>query len=219
MDLTGIRFGRLVVLQEAERHVFPRSKKTERRLLCRCDCGKEHTTLLMHLRNGRTSSCGCLRGETNTIHGLSEGNATYYAWMNMVRRGTGKVMQKNYADRGIDVCPEWLTFSNFLRDMGERPSDDLTLERIDNSEGYFPGNCKWATRKEQSRNKRGVRMITYKGVTKCASDWAESIGVERSAFLGRLNRGWTVERALTTPTLQSYRRVEHRRTSNNSANS
>lgn len=106
---------------------------------------------------------------------------------------------KWYGGRGIKVCKAWLnSFDAFLADMGECP-EGLTLERIDNNGNYEPGNCKWATQKEQTRNQRRSRILTLGPRTQCLASWAEEAGIGESVIRGRLSRGWTIEQALTIP--------------------
>lgn len=117
---------------------------------------------------------------------------------------------KRYADwggRGIKVCERWHEFANFLADMGEKP-DELSIDRIDNSGNYEPGNCRWATRKEQNNNRRRIRtrgpdsrsrFFELNGERMILADWARRTGVPASTILVRLSRGWSVERALSTP--------------------
>ena len=105
----------------------------------------------------------------------------------------------NYGGRGISVCREWReSFESFLRDMGERPAG-MTIDRIDVNGDYTPGNCRWSTSKEQCRNKRDNRVIEFDGQARCLSEWAEVMGAKVSAIRMRLEKGWTVERTLTTP--------------------
>jgi hypothetical protein len=108
-----------------------------------------------------------------------------------------------YGARGIKVCERWHVFANFLADMGERPTG-LTLDRIDNSGDYEPGNCRWATRKEQGRNTRQNMMITSGCATKCLADWADFAGMSAHALRSRLLRGWTLKRAIEEP-CKAYR--------------
>ncbi len=111
--------------------------------------------------------------------------------------------KRNFADyggRGIMVCERWRnSFENFLADMGPRPTPLHSIDRIDNSLGYDPANCRWATRTEQNRNKRSNRYMTMNGRTMILTDWAIETGIKRETIKERIRRGWTISRALTTP--------------------
>lgn len=106
---------------------------------------------------------------------------------------------KYYGGRGIAFCERWGTFENFYADMGPRPSPDHSVERIDNDGNYEPSNCRWATKKEQCRNKRSNRRLVFGGHDRCLEEWAEILQCHRSGLMRRLKRGWSVERTLTTP--------------------
>jgi len=137
---------------------------------------------------------------------LKSRSREYYTWQNMRRRclDAGNCQYKNYGGRGIKVCERWLeSFDNFLSDMGEKPRG-YTLDRIDNDGNYEPGNCRWATVKDQCANKRTTILHTRNGVTKCMSHWADEIGLKRRSVQMRISRGWPIELALTAP-LNSYR--------------
>ena len=110
----------------------------------------------------------------------------------------GSTQWPHYGGRGITVCARWQDFANFFADMGERPAN-CTLDRIDNDGPYSPENCRWATQKEQTNNRRRNRMITFGGETKTLQQWAERTGINHSTILMRFKLGWPVERALTTP--------------------
>lgn len=133
---------------------------------CVCACGVRKTVNGMTLRNGGSLSCGCLQREVagtqknNLSHGMS-GSRTYSSWENMKTRATNPNYKQraDYAGRGITLCDRWLKFENFLADMGERP-EGTTIERIDNDGNYEPGNCKWATKHEQSMNTRSNVSIS-----------------------------------------------------------
>lgn len=164
--------------------------------LCICDCGGSKAFTGSTLRNGIAKSCGCVYG--NTKHGLRHTNG-YSSWQSMITRCTNKNHKsyENYGARGITVSEEWLDCANFFRDMGARP-DGMTLERIDNSKGYFKENCKWATRAEQNRNHRRNIMITFNGKTQCLKDWAIETQIKYDVLIARINKlGWSIEKTLT----------------------
>lgn len=102
---------------------------------------------------------------------------------------------KNYGARGVGYEPTWAVFENFLKDMGERPTGK-SLDRIDNAKGYSKGNCRWASRQQQNRNKRSNVMVTYMGQTKCLSQWCEELGLPYPRTYNRLvTRGLDPESA------------------------
>lgn len=110
---------------------------------------------------------------------------------------------KHYGGRGIQVCARWKSFALFLEDMGKRPSPEHTIERIDHNGNYEPGNCRWATMKEQARNRRNNTFLSFKGETKCISEWAESMGVSSDLLYGRLKLGFPIWKVLTNRNLAS----------------
>lgn len=170
IDLTGRRFERLVVLEPAGH----RGKK--RLWRCACDCGGEIVTMGENLRENRarrTRSCGCLHRDRITKHGhMGRGAAspTYRSWLSMIQRCTNPKVAgfDGYGGRGIRVCLRWRSFENFLADMGERP-DGRSIDRIDNDGDYERGNCRWATRSEQQRNKR--RTAKMEAMLARPRDW------------------------------------------------
>jgi len=130
------------------------------------------------------------------------GTPTYESWHQMIQRCTNPKNDSfdRYGGRGIAVCKRWLaSFPAFLEDMGARPSFKHSIERCENSGNYEPGNCRWATKKEQQRNMRSNRMLTHDGKTMCLAAWAEQIGLSTLSLSSRLRLGWTVEEALTIP--------------------
>lgn len=109
---------------------------------------------------------------------------------------------KWYGARGIKVCERWLLFDNFLADMGERPAG-LTLDRFPDNEGnYEPGNCRWATKRQQARNTRSSHLVTARGRTACIAEWADISGISNQTILSRIADGWDEAAAVTTPLLR-----------------
>lgn len=200
-DIEGETFSRLYILGYAG--------KVGKNLYwyCRCVCGKIVKVGSGNLKNGNTTSCGCFKirntKEKNSTHGHSRGyvtTPTYRTWVNMINRCSNPktIHYHNYGGRGIKVCDRWLKFENFLEDMGEKPKN-TTIERIWNDGNYESGNCRWATYKEQNNNRRSNHFLTFRGKTQTIAQWSREIEVNGSTLFDRINNGWTVERALTTP--------------------
>lgn len=199
----GTRFGKLVVVGESESRKSP-SGQTKRRMMCKCDCGNETVSLLTNLRKGHSTSCGCTQraaGRGNRTHGYS-GTPTYRAWQDMIQRchNPARPGYATYGARGIVVCQRWRdSFEAFLEDMGEVPSPSRSIDREDNDGNYEPGNCRWATRQEQSRNTTRNINLTHNGETACLAEWADRLGMSYGTLHSRLLTGWSVEDALTIP--------------------
>lgn len=192
IDLTGQRFGKWTVIDEAIRHNSPLTYWN-----VVCDCGYQTAVPGPAMRRGRSSCCiNCRR----ITHGKSR-SPEYTVWIGMRQRCNNPLNEQSadYGERGISVCKEWHSFDVFYADMGKRPSPKHTLERKDNDLGYSKANCKWATWAEQTRNKRSNRLITFNGKTMCLADWAVEVGISFNGLRNRLQRGWSIERALTEP--------------------
>jgi len=211
-NLTGQRFGRWLVLS------LGRKRKQHQWWLCRCDCGVKREVNQSHLMREQSRSCGCLNHEQtsnrNTTHGLSK-TVEYRIYKNIKRRCLNPHNKcfHLYGGRGITMCQGWKSsFESFLSDLGKRPSPKHTIDRKDNFQGYHCGhceeclahqkkaNCQWATPKEQANNRRNNSFLTYKGITKTVSQWAEAIGMSQDNLWQRIAvYGWPVERAIETP--------------------
>lgn len=209
VDLTGQTFGRLTVLRRIEN-----DKHGKTRWLCRCECGDEAVRSAHLMRKGESLSCGCLQRETNvsapTIHGHAKvGRATkeYIVWSNMIARCENPKATRfdAYGGRGIAVCERWRNdFAAFLADMGPRPSSRHTIDRFPDNDGdYEPGNCRWATMKEQGRNKRNNRLVTFGGETLTIAEWGERLDSNGTVVGIRLRNGWSDARAVTEPVRHS----------------
>ncbi len=199
---SGNRFSSWTVLREADFH----NGRSHVFYICICDCGKIREVGGSELRLGKTTKCqSCANSETSLRHGECKRNKwtpEYRGWVAMSDRCTGKNHRKNYRDRGISVCEEWKApggFKKFLAHIGRKPSPKHSLDRIDNDRGYEPGNVRWATSKEQNRNKRDNHLITIRGETKCIAEWAEESPIGQRGIYNRLRRGWDSEAAVFAP--------------------
>lgn len=204
-DLTGIKPARLTAVSFS--HL---NKHNQAMWNCVCDCGNKKIVNATKLSSGWTKSCGCLaieehvkagrkRGEAFRTHGAT-GSPEYISYRGMRDRCLNKntIGFKNYGGRGITVCGRWLeSFENFIADMGLMPSPGLSIERKNTNLGYFPGNCKWASRTEQNRNRRGNVMICVNGETRCVAEWAEAIGVTKSLIRNRIRSGKSPESVIS----------------------
>ena len=134
----------------------------------------------------------------NTKHGM-HGTPVYRCWKKMRERcRPGYKESQYYFEKGIQVCERWDSFQNFYADMGDRP-EGMSIERVDNSRGYSPDNCVWATSREQSINRDNAHLLTVNGETLCRSQWAERTGIDQYTIRHRIRAGWSHEDAVLTP--------------------
>lgn len=197
LELSGKRFGRLVVLSRRENSVSP-GGVIHATWLCKCDCGGETVVQSNVLISGRKKSCGCLHQNTTHGHAIGGISPEYAAWRGAKQRccNPKDAQYHNYGGRGISICNEWLnSFETFLLHMGPRP-DGQTLDRIDVDGNYEPGNCRWVSRYQQANNMRKNRWISIRGELLTVSQAASKYGLPCNRVYERLNRGWPVERAL-----------------------
>lgn len=202
----GEKFGRLTVVEESHR------VESRLYLRCVCECGGSLVVHLSSLRTGATKSCGCLRSELSRVrqstHGLSS-SRFYKIWLKMRERchDPHAINYERYGALGIRVCERWQKFEHFRDDMHasyqehveQHGTRDTSIDRIENALGYLPGNCRWATEFEQRRNKSTNHLIEFNGRTQALHDWGRETGLGGRTIYKRLQRGWSVERALTEP--------------------
>lgn len=206
-DLTGQKFGRLIVIKRAgaskDRHILWE---------CQCECGNTTVVMSKSLKNGDTKSCGCLlnevmtKGGGNYKHGGSptktKPNRLYGIWAGMLNRchNRNNKAYSYYGGCGITVCKEWRQNFDAFRDWATANGycKNLTIDRVDNNGDYCPENCRWATIKEQNSNKRNNRLLTYNAETRTLTEWAKIIGITKWALSWRIRNGWSIEKALET---------------------
>lgn len=211
-DLTGQRFGYLTVISRAENRV---SKNGKQRVYwnCLCDCGNKVDVRTDNLTNGETFSCGCYAKRRHSecmreiiarepSHGMV-GTRIYHIWGNMLSRCRSETnpVYYRYGGRGIHVCDEWYKFENFYEwALSSGYDESLTLDRIDNNQGYNPDNCRWATMKEQNVNKRNNVYYEFNGEDLTLSQIADIVGINYKTIHRRVHSlGWDVNRAVTEP--------------------
>lgn len=204
-DIAGQRFGLLTAIEPVE------YRNLQWYWRCQCDCGGTKVASGIQLRKGLTRSCGCLiaaRAAANTRHGHSSGGAStpeYRTWVSMRSRcrNPNTTHFSFYGGRGIRVCPEWdASFEAFLRDVGPRPSDDHSLDRIDNDRGYEPGNVRWAPSAIQNRNKRSFNFYEYEGDMLTMPQIADRTGIPLDRLRYRIAQGWSLQEAIELPALR-----------------
>lgn len=197
-DLTGKRFGNLVVLEKAEK------QGTSQLWLCKCDCGNLTKIRANGLVRLGRDSCGCRTSEkiskARFLHGETN-SRLYDIWRGMKKRCLLPKAQgyKNYGGRGIHICDEWkddyLAFKNWALNNGYK--DGLTIDRIDNNGNYEPLNCRFTDYKQQANNRRSNRLLSVNGETKTIQEWADIMGVQRNLIVNRKKMGWSDYDAVT----------------------
>jgi len=186
INLSDQTFGKLTVVRQVDTGKWD----------CLCECGNMKQVRGTHLRNGDTNSCGCIVKK----HGMNN-SPEAQTLRNMKYRCNNKNSPNFhlYGGRGIAVCDRWSGddgLTNFIADMGERPSSKHSIDRIDNNGNYEPDNCRWATLLEQQNNRRSNVILEYEGERKTLIEWARLSSVSVAAFKNRIRRGWTIERAM-----------------------
>lgn len=191
LDLVGLKFGKLTVLSELKER-NPHGKVL---FHCKCDCGNEVNVIGTKLKNGWSKSCSCLQKETvkkrskidNKTHGLSK-TSIYNTYYTMINRCINPNSQSypNYGGRGIKVCDRWLdSFENFIEDMGEKPSENYSIDRINVHGNYEPSNCRWATKIEQENNKTTNVFIEYKSKKYTISELSKLLNINYHTLRNR----------------------------------
>ena len=199
-ELTGQKFGKLTVIESVGLN-----KHDKVCWSCKCECGKLTTVPTSHLRNGHTTSCGCLSPIKPTHGGYANKERLCLIWGAMRRRCCKKSYAgfKDYGGRGITVCDDWLNDYSLFKDwaLANGYDDSLSIDRIDVNGNYEPSNCRWASRKVQNNNRRSNRLITFQGETKTAAEWAIVAGVNCHTFMSRIDKlNWPIDRVMTEQT-------------------
>jgi hypothetical protein len=207
----GTKFGRLTVIifDHEEHHIYkdnPHRNYREYFYKCVCDCGKEIIVSERSLKSGNTKSCGCLNHdkiiERNTKHNLSR-TRLYKEYHGMKKRCYNKNARsyKDYGKKGIVMCKQWLDdFVQFYEwALANGYSDGLTIERIDIRQNYCPENCKWIPIGEQAKNTSRNKYYEINGIKHLIGDWCKIYDIPFTCVRHRLERGWDLQKALSTP--------------------
>jgi hypothetical protein len=196
IDLSNKSFGRWLVSDYAGKSYWN----------CICKCGTEKKVFGSNLINGKSVSCGCYAAERNTKHGMSR-TKIYSIWEGMKQRCTSpsNTYWHRYGGRGIKVCERWQLFENFYADLGDVPTEQHSLGRIDNDGNYEPNNVRWETLEQQNNNKVLNHKVTIDGVTKTLTQWAQENGLKPSTVMSRVSYGWNDYDAVTLPAKRGQR--------------
>lgn len=210
IQMDGQVFGFLTVVRRAGSDRFRGGKKRYATWVCRCTCGQEVVVRGQHLRRGLRKACA-RNGHffKDSARGLVQRyRAEYRTWRGMKKRCADK-KDPDYGGRGIQVCERWRSFSNFVADMGHRPSSEHTIERDDVNGDYTPANCRWLPSKDQARNTRRSVYIEFDGERMLLLDMTAKLGLSTPTVYARLKLGWSLEAAITTP-IRRYRKKDRR---------
>ena len=213
VDISGQRFGRLVALERVGRTLSPNGTR-QSMWRCRCDCGNETVVKYIALTTGNTRSCGCMEEEnrhanmqkaatqrrksvSNGFAGKLEDHPLYKTWKSMLMRCNNPNVRgySLYGGRGIKVCERWsgtLGFENFVNDMGERPSLNHTLDRIDYNGNYEPSNCRWATTDEQANNRTDNIYVIVGDREITAKQFCKALGLNYWVAIKQVQRGYDI---------------------------
>ena len=214
-DLTGQRFERWVVIKlDYKGHQEPCGKMKFTHWWCQCDCGTVLSVMGSNLSRGASRSCGCVRTEIITTHGLSY-DPLFHVWVGIRARCTdpSHVHYDRYGGRGIQVSEEWVTnfpaFKEYVNSvLGPKPSDKHTIDREDNDGDYEAGNLRWADPFQQGSNRENNVWITLDGVTLIVAEWSRRSGIPKDTLSYRLKAGWAIDRALLSPVRSKTNKTE-----------
>jgi len=191
-DLAGKRFGKLEAVEYVKGS----------RWICKCDCGATTVVTTVKLTSGHTQTCGghsrarptAIKDFTPSMYSL------YQRWTSLRSRcnNPDDHAYENYGGRGVTYDPRWDMFEVFLAEVGIPSNLKHQLDRIDNDKGYFKGNVRWVPQQKNLNNKRTNRSLTHDGRTQTIAEWAEELNIHYRTLNNRINRGWDVQRALTT---------------------
>lgn len=202
VDLTGHKYGKLLVISfSGMKPKCPTDTKKSSFWMCQCDCGAIVERSGNSLRSKKMPSCPKCKVHSSIRHGMWK-SREYVTWIAMIRRCHTKTepSYSKYGARGIRVCDRWRErFENFYEDMGPRPSDKHSLDRINNDGNYEPNNCRWVTMKVQGNNRSTNRMIYFNGQSRSMKQWCEHLNLPYSTIGQRILSGWSNSDALTVP--------------------
>jgi len=195
VEMAGKTFGRWTVIE------LDSIRNTNAYWKCRCECGTEKAVAAGSLKTGMSTSCGCHRAEMKTAltHGMTY-SPTWHSWSKMKQRGGLNKRSKHHTIlyAHVDADPRWASFEEFIKDMGERPSRKHSLDRIDNSKGYWKENCRWALPDVQFTNRRSTIVVQLHDESVCLKEACRRLGLKYFKVYHRIRRGWSIEKALAS---------------------